>query len=139
MLLYVTNCVIMVLWYKLCYCVTVELCYYVTMVLWYKLCFSVTVVQTVLLCYLVEDVIILLCRSRPDDPGLVQAVAVKSGPVESSVTHLDLYKVTLERRVIITRPGLCVIKILQFCWTLCWRQSWHCPGISAQKRRRPHV
>ena len=52
--------------------------------------------------YLVEDVIVFLSRCRPDHPALVQAVAVESGPVESSVTHLDLYKVTLQRRSIIT-------------------------------------
>ncbi len=48
------------------------------------------------LLYLVEDVIVLLCGKRADDPGLVQEVAVDLGPVQRSLAHLHLDEVALQ-------------------------------------------
>ncbi len=48
------------------------------------------------LLYLVEDVIVLLCGKRADDPRLVQEVAVDLGPVERSLAHLHLDEVALQ-------------------------------------------
>ena len=48
------------------------------------------------LLYLVEDVVVLLCGKRADDPGLVQEVAVDLGPVERSLAHLHLDEVALQ-------------------------------------------
>ena len=51
---------------------------------------------------LVENVIVLLSGERSDHSTLVQTVAVEPGPVQSSVTHLDLNEVTLNSNIVTT-------------------------------------